>query len=87
VSHRYKQAAHLTAVDYNIALGTFWQDVRFDYTSGNLDYKGAHYSHDAGTDSPDWEVWKYTWSSGDCVRIEGPLQGAWDNRATLGWGA
>lgn len=70
-------------------LGGIWHDVRIEYdVSNNPIYKGVHENHNfAGTDT-DWEIWKYTCDvSGNCTRIEGPLKGAWDDRATLGWGA
>ncbi len=62
-------------------------DIRLEYTSNLIDYRGVHITHDAATDDEEWEVWKYTWSGNDCVRIEGPLIGAWDDRATLDWGS
>ena len=89
----YKKAANLTAVDYNIQLGTFWQDQHFTYVAGtvsgfNMTYAGRHFVHNADTADPYWEVWKYTYDADDnCTRIEGPLVGAWDDRATLAWGA
>jgi hypothetical protein len=64
----------------------YFKDCRMDDTSGNLDYRGVHFEHKAATSSTDWEIWKYTWSSGDLVRIEGPLKGSWDDRAVLDWG-
>jgi len=65
---------------------TYWKDQRYDYTSGNLDYKGSNVTHDAATDAETWYIWKYTWNGDNVERIEGPLIGAWDNRATLDWG-
>ena len=66
--------------------GSIWKDQRFDYTSGDLDYKGFNTRHKAATTRDDWHIWKYTWTDGNCVRIEGPLIGVWDNRATMAWG-
>ncbi len=63
-----------------------WLDQRFDYTSGSLDYKGVNETHKALITDTDWYVWKYTWSSGNCTRIEGPLKGSWQGRAALSWG-
>ena len=63
-----------------------WKDQRFDHTSGDLDYKGYNARHKAATTLDNWYIWKYTWVSGNCVRIEGPLIGVWDNRATMAWG-
>lgn len=70
-----------------INLGGFWRDVRMEYSSGDLIYKGSHWLHDAATSDENWEVWKYTWDGSDLTRIEGPLTGAWDDRAALAWGA
>lgn len=64
---------------------SYWKDQRFDYTTGNLDYRGCNITHKAGTDAETWYIWKYTWSGGNLLHIEGPLIGAWDNRATLNW--
>lgn len=74
------------AVSY-VDKASFYPDQRFDYTSGNLDYKGFNETHKAATDATSWVVWKYTWSSGNLVRIEGPLTGSWDGRASLSWGS
>ena len=63
------------------------KDERFEYSSNLLIYKGENFTHDAGTDETSWHIWKFTWSSNTIVRKEGPLLGAWDDRATLGWGA
>ena len=65
----------------------YWKDQRFDYGSGDLDYKGIHFMHDAGGTDESWHIWKYSWSGGNLVRIEGPLVGTWTGRAALGWGS
>jgi len=65
----------------------YWKDARFDYTSGDLDYKGLNTTHKAATSATSWYVWKFTYSGGELVRMEGPLTGSWDNRASLAWGA
>ena len=66
-------------------------DTRMEYSAGNLTYKGVHSTHDALTSVTSWWVWKFTWSAaypdGNLTRIEGPLEGSWDGRAALGWGA
>ena len=68
-----------------------YADVRFEYSAGNMVYKGFHVTHNAGTDDTGWRINKFTWSAvspdGYLVRIEGPLEGAWDDRAALSWGA
>lgn len=61
-------------------------DTRFEWSSGNLIFKGIHATHKALTSDTHWLIWKYSYSGDDMVRIEGPLEGAWDNRASLGWG-
>lgn len=63
-----------------------WMDTKLDYTSGDLDYKGSSLSHKASTSASElWWIWKYTWDGTDLVRIEGPLTGNWDDRASLDW--
>ncbi len=69
-----------------IGLGAYWVDVRMAYLDGSLIYKGCHFRHNAEVTDDDWEIWKYTWSDGDLVRVEGPLPGAWSNRDGLEWG-
>lgn len=63
----------------------YWKDKRFEYSSGDLIYKGVNVTHKAATDAATWYIWKYTWDGDDCTRIEGPLEGTWDNRASLAW--
>ena len=65
----------------------YWKDRRYEYSAGNLIYKGTNTTHKAATTAETWYVWKYTWSGDDMVRCEGPLTGQWDNRASLSWGA
>jgi hypothetical protein len=61
-------------------------DTRMEYSANDLIFKGIHATHKALTSDVNWLVWKYTWSGEDLVRIEGPLEGSWDNRGSLGWG-
>lgn len=68
-----------------VSLGGYWHDVRMDYIADQLIYRGAHYLHNRPTSDGEWEIWKYTWDGTGVSRIEGPLKGAWDNRATLDW--
>jgi len=68
-----------------INLRCYWRQKLIEYTSGLPDYIGCHYSEKAPTSDADWSVWKFTWVGSDCTKIEGPLSGAWDNRATLSW--
>ena len=60
-------------------------DTRMTYSSGDLQYKGIHATHKAATSDTSWLIWKYTWTASDLTRIEGPLEGSWDNRASLDW--
>jgi len=53
--------------------------------ASQVDFMGYHSSPTALTTEPDWLIFKYTWDGNECVRIQGPLVGAWDNRAVLGW--
>lgn len=53
--------------------------------SGELTYKGIHATHKAATSDTSWLIWKYTWTSANVTRIEGPLEGSWDGRAALAW--
>ena len=69
-----------------INVDAYWKDIRMEYSDGNLVYKGVHTDHNSATSDTGWEIWKYTWSGDGPTRIEGPLSGAWDNRATLSWG-
>jgi hypothetical protein len=68
-----------------VDLGAYWHDIRFEFVGKELIYRGTHYNHNTATSDDEWEIWKYTWDGGDPVRIEGPLRGAWDDRATLDW--
>jgi len=67
-------------------LETKWLDTRYDFTGGELTYKGRNVGHKAATSAATWYVTKYVYSGGDIVRIEGPLVGTWDGRAALAWG-
>ena len=60
-------------------------DQRFDWTTGDLDYKGVSSVLGAATDTGDlWHIWKYTWAAGLPTRIQ-YLIGNWDSRAALDW--
>ena len=67
-------------------LSGYWRDQRLEYTGSNLTYKGVNETHNIGTDDSSWQVWKFSYDGSDnLVRIEGPLSGSWDNRASLDW--
>jgi len=69
-----------------VALNAYWKDKQYAYdASGNMIYYGVHYLPNASTADGNWEVWKYTYGTDGITRIQGPVQGAWDNRATLAW--
>lgn len=62
------------------------RDKRYDWTSGDLDYLGISIVEKASTSAGQlWWVKKFTWVAGKVTRVQGPLAGNWDNRATLGW--
>jgi len=63
----------------------YWKDERLEYSGGNLIYRGLNTTHKAATSATTWYIWKSTWVSDDCTRIEGPLVGAWDNNDGLAW--
>lgn len=60
-------------------------DMRFDFSGSDLIYLGKHLSNGAATSDTGWKISKYTWQSGVPTRIQGPLTGSWDNRASLSW--
>ena len=65
----------------------YFKDNRFDYDGDNLlIYMGKNTTHKASESSATWFIWKLAWSSGNLTRKEGPLVGAWSNRASLSWG-
>jgi len=61
----------------------YWKDKRLDWTSGDLDYMGVNVTAGAATNAATWYVFKYTWASGNCTRIQGPVVGSWDGRPAL----
>jgi hypothetical protein len=76
----------LTNRNDQCTLDLYWKDVRKAYSADDtLLYVGCHYIHKASESDTAWVVWKYTWSGGNCTRIEGPLEGSWTGRASLAW--
>ena len=57
---------------------------QYDYTSGDLDYMGINNDGSAADGDTDWIVFKYTWSGGNCTKIQ-MLIGSWTGRAGLSW--
>ena len=68
-----------------IGLDLYWRVRRFEYSGGDVKYIGCNEDLKAPTSESTWVVWKYSYTSGDVSLIEGPITGAWDNRATMGW--
>lgn len=68
-------------------LDSKWRDVRYDYTSGNLDYIGFCLSNKGSTSAGEiWWIWKFTWdATPNLSRRQGYLVGNWDDRADLDW--
>ena len=75
----------LKFTEIKLAADIQWLEKRFDWSSGDLDYKGFNLTQGAQTSADTWYIWKYTWSNGNPVIIDGPLIGSWDNRAGLNW--
>ena len=65
--------------------GNYWQSKKYDYTTGELDYSGFHKESNATDADGGWEIKKYTWLDGNCVKIQGPLIGSWTGRTLLNW--
>ena len=70
------------------AANSFWKDIRYYYDSSTIMYACNSTFHKASTSQGDkWHIWKYTFDTdGNVTRIEGPIIGNADARASLGWG-
>jgi len=75
----------ISTLTHELRANTYWRDVRLEYTNNQVIYKGSHRKNTAATSDAAWTIVKYTWSGSDLIRIQGPILGAWDDRATLGW--
>jgi hypothetical protein len=84
---------NIDQADLNVSMGdvekllaeNYWGQTRFDWTSGNLDYKGYHISATGSDNATDWLIMKYTWDgSNNPTRIQ-VLIGSWTGRASLSW--
>lgn len=64
---------------------SYWKDKRFEWSGDDLIYMGTNRTSKASTSEKNWYIWKLTWSGADLIRLQGPLEGSWDDRATLGW--
>ena len=60
--------------------------IRFEYSSGDLIYRGVNVIHNEDTAAKTWYIFKYTWGTDGIEKIEGPLVGSWDDRSLLAWG-
>jgi len=56
--------------------------IKFDWTSGNLDYKGINANADAADGDTDWVIYKYTWVTSNPTVIQ-EKQGSWTGRSSL----
>lgn len=56
--------------------------VKFDWTSGNLDYKGVNANASAADGDTDWLIYKYTWDGSNLTVIL-KRTGSWTGRAAL----
>lgn len=66
------------------AAGIQYKEQRLDYdTDGNLTYKGLHLNYGASQSDTNWFVWKFTWTSGNLVRIQGPVITPWSERGNM----
>lgn len=84
----------MTVGDITVTMGdverlladNYWNDIRVDNTSGNIDYIAKNITHKAAVGSATWYIWKYSdYDSGLARRIEGPLVGTYTGRAALSW--
>ena len=90
---RMKQPTVEIAGDLTVTMGDlekllandYWKVSQYDWTSGDLDYKGFNVTLAAADAATTWYIWKYTWSTGNPTKIQGPLVGSWTGRAALGW--
>lgn len=53
--------------------------------SGDLEYYAINTIDGIDVILPTWQVFKLVRAEGNLSYVEGPLMGAWDNRASLGW--
>lgn len=63
----------------------YYKRKLFEYSDGKLIYMGKNSNNNAPTAAIGWSIWKFSYSGDDIIGIEGPLIGAWDDRATLDW--
>ena len=69
-----------------LVANSYWKDKRLAFDgSNNLIYLGVTRTLNVGTSDLHWWIYKFTWSGSNLARIQGPIEGSWDNRADLGW--
>ena len=71
--------------DARINLNVYWGTRLFEYDGSDIVYICCHEDVDALTSDVYWYIWKITYSGSNVTAMEGPLKGAHDDRATLGW--
>ena len=60
------------------------KDVRFDSDDSAPDYVGLNYdNYNADTDTRDWVIYKFTYSSGNVTRVQKRTDVSWDDRTSL----
>jgi len=63
----------------------YWKDKRFDWDGGALIYIAFNRAINASPSASTWKIWKLTWDGTSLIRTQGPIEGSYDNRASLGW--
>jgi hypothetical protein len=64
-----------------------WKRILTDHDDyGNKVYEGRHLKQSADMNDTDWYIWKYSMDGESRVGEQGPLIGAWTERAALDWG-
>lgn len=58
------------------------EQVLFDADDSQPDYIGLNIKADAGTDDPNWKIFKFTYSGANITAIKVKI-GKWDDRAVL----
>lgn len=62
------------------------ESIRLAYNGdGDLEYLGVNTISGIDSSLPSWNISKLVNAGGDLSYIEGPIMGAWDDRATLDW--
>lgn len=91
LTYEWAQKPTIEIDDLTVSMGdvekllsnSYWKLKKYDYTSGDLDYAGFHPEIDAEDGDGGWFIWKYTWSDGNCVQIEGPVEDSWTSRGSI----